>query len=106
MHGRVGIEAEVLWWREGDAWVGVFGGHDNPSRDAGGSERTGFEGELLLRATDWHVELSHAARGAFERKHIQAADADEAKARAADLLCTFRAKVEGATDSGRVGQPV
>jgi hypothetical protein len=49
---------------------------------------------LLLRATDWHVEMSRAARGAFEREHIQAADSEEAKARAADLLLAFRAKCE------------
>ncbi len=56
--------------------------------------RDGFEVELLLRATDWHVEMSHEASGGFQREHIQAADADEAKAEAADLLRAFSARIE------------
>jgi hypothetical protein len=94
MHGALGAEAEVQWSQEGDAWVGVLGadGHADPdTREVG---RDSFEVELLLRATDWHVEMSHVARGAFDCEHIQAADADEAKAKATDLLRAFRAKIE------------
>ena len=69
--------ADVWWSQEGDAWVGTLDG------------REGWEVELLLRATDWHIEVSHLARGAFEREHIQAADAEEAKATAADRLRAF-----------------
>jgi hypothetical protein len=38
--------------------------------------------------------MSHVARGAFDCEHIQAADADEAKAEAADLLRAFSARIE------------
>src|SRR4051794_32615457 len=91
MRGPEDVDVEVLWSIEGDAWVGTLGRPDGLS---GAAARHGFEVELLLRATDWHVEMSHVARGAFEREHIQAADPEEAKARAADLLLAFRAKCE------------
>jgi hypothetical protein len=88
MHEPTEAGTDVLWSQEGDAWVGV---------PTSGSRR-GCEVELLLRATEWHVEMSHAACGAFEREYIQAADADEAKARAADLLFAFQARI-GRTDA-------
>ena len=97
--------SEVLWSIEGDAWVGTLGRPDDLSRDAGAAARHGFEVELLLRATDWHVEMSHTARGAFEREHIQAADPEEAKARAADLLLAFRARCEATFDEEREAPP-
>ena len=87
MHGPIDVSTGVLWSLEGDAWVGV---------PASGSHQ-GCEVELLLRATDWHAEMSHAVRGAFEREYIQAADAEEAKTKAADLLLAFKARVEGGT---------
>ena len=87
MHEPTESGTDVLWSQEGDAWVGV---------PTSGS-RQGCEVELLLRATEWHVEMSHAARGAFEREYIHAADADEAKARAADLLFAFQARIDGST---------
>ena len=98
MRGPEDVDMEVLWSIEGDAWVGTLGRPDDLPRDAGAAARHGFEVELLLRATDWHVEMSHTARGAFEREHIQAADPEEAKARAADLLLAFRAKCEASSD--------
>jgi hypothetical protein len=85
------VEAGVLWSREGDAWAGIPA---MGSPNHGG--RQDFQVELLLRATDWHVEMSHVLRGAFEREYIQAADAEDAKARAANLLLAFRAKIGGA----------
>jgi len=91
-------EADVLWSREGDAWVGILGAGRHSNRDDGWTGRDDFEVELLLRATDWHVEVSYAARGAFEREHIQAGDVEEAKARAADLLHAFRTKCEAPID--------
>jgi hypothetical protein len=75
--------------------VGVLGRRDHLSPGAAWTGRDGFEMELLLRATDWHIEESHGASGGFCREHIQAADVEEAKARAADRLCAFRAEVEG-----------
>ena len=98
MCGPEHTAADVQWSQEGDAWVGTLGARDYPSWDEGGMGHDGFEVELLLRATDWHVEVSHAARGAFEREYIQAADADEAKARAADLLFAFQDRI-GRTDA-------
>ena len=105
MHEPRAVEAEVLWSQEGDAWIGVLGASSQPSKETAGTVRDGFEVELLLRATDWHIEVSHAARGAFQREHIQAADLEEAKAKAADLLRAFRTKVERATDSKREDHP-
>jgi|SRR4051812_11225345 hypothetical protein len=99
MHEPTGVEPEVVWSQEGDAWVGVLGRWDHASQDAAWAGRDGFEVELLLRATDWHVEVSHDASGGFCREHIQAADAEEAKAKAADLLHAFKAKVEGPIES-------
>ena len=98
------VTEEVQWSREGDAWVGTLGARDYRSWDEGGMGRDGFEVELLLRATDWHVEVSHAARGACEREHVQAADVEEAKASAADLLRAFRAKSEEANDGDGSGR--
>ena len=49
--------------------------------------------------------MSHAARGAFEREHIQAADPEEAMARAAELLLAFRAKCEAPFDDEREAPP-
>jgi hypothetical protein len=99
MHSPMGAEeANVLWSREGDAWVGVLGVGKHPNRDDGRPGRNDFEVELLLRATDWQVEVSYAARGAFKREHIQAGDVEEAKAWAADLLHAFRAKCEAPID--------
>jgi hypothetical protein len=105
MRGPEDVDVEVLWSIEGDAWVGTLGRPDDLSRDAGGAVRHSFEVELLLRATDWHVEMSHVARGAFEREHIQAADPEEAMARAADLLLAFRAKCEAPFDDEREAPP-
>jgi hypothetical protein len=105
MHGPEHVSEEVQWWQEGDAWLGTLGGRDYPSWDEGGIGRGGFEVEVLLRATDWHIEMSHPAWGAFEREHIQAADAEEAKSRAADLLRAFRAKREAHFDGDREVHP-
>lgn len=96
MHGPKGGAAEVLWSREGDAWIGVLGDCNDVSPGTWPTRRQGSEVELLLRATDWHVEMSHAARGAFEREYIQASNAEEAKSKAANLLLAFRAKIEEA----------
>ncbi len=52
----------------------------------------GHEVEVLLRAEGWQVEVSHAPSGEFAREHVQAADEEEAKARAADLLRSFRTR--------------
>jgi hypothetical protein len=82
----------MVWSLEGDAWVGVPSTAGQHARGCG--DRHGCEVELLLRATDWHVEMSHVARGEFERQYIQASDAEEAKAKAADLLRAFQAKCE------------
>src|SRR5918997_2509502 len=100
MHGPLDAE-EVRWSREGDAWVGVLGARGDPGWDAGAIREDAFEVEVLLRAEDWHVEVSHAASGGFERRHVRAADAEEAKARAADLLRAFRAGTEEAAGGGR-----
>ena len=91
MHGPIDVSTDVRWSREGDAWIGV-----PVSDDCKAGSRQGCEVELLLRATDWHVEMSHVARGTYEREYIQAANAEEAKTKAANLLLAFRARVEGA----------
>ena len=88
MHGPTDDD-EVLWSREGDAWVGVLRG-ERPDGEAAGHD--GHEVEVLLRAEDWQVEVSHAPSGEFAREHVQAADEEEAKARAADLLRSFRTR--------------
>jgi hypothetical protein len=93
------VDMEVYWSQEGDAWIGTFEEHHKPSRQARVMGQNDFEVEVLLRAEDWHVEVSHYASGQFQREHIQAADAEEAKARAADLLRTFRAKSSGSDNS-------
>jgi hypothetical protein len=85
------VDVEVLWSMEGDAHVGTLGRPDVLSRDAGAAAHHGFEIELLLRAADWYVEMSHSARRAFKREHIQAADPEEVKARVADWLLASRA---------------
>jgi len=92
-------DAEVLWSQEGDAWVGTLCGKDAPSPDDPGSRRNAFEAELLLRATDWQVEMWHAPHGAFEREHIAAADLAEARVKAATLLCAFRSRIAAASGS-------
>jgi hypothetical protein len=96
MRHTKGVDTEVQWSQECDAWVGTFAERDHPSRNPGGAAQDGFEVEVLLRAEDWHVEVSHYASGGFQREHIQAADAEQAKARAADLLRAFRARAEKA----------
>ncbi len=93
---RPAEDDEVLWSREGDAWVGVLRG-ERPYGEAAGHD--GHEVEVLLRAEDWQVEVSHAPSGEFAREHMQAADEDEAKARAAALLRAFRARTRE-TDRG------
>jgi hypothetical protein len=93
MHGPADDE-EVVWSREGDAWVGVLGA--DPELGAAGQD--GYEVEVLLRAEDWQVEVSHPPSGGFERRQVPAADEDEAKARAADLLRAFRARAGGADE--------
>jgi len=100
MHEAVDAEAEVLWLQEGDAWVGTLCGEGDPCLDNPGSRRDAFEVELLLRATDWQVEMWQAARGAFAREHIEAADLAEARVKAATLLCDFRNRITAACDSG------
>jgi hypothetical protein len=94
MSGRAHGNEDVLWSWEGDAWVGVPRG-ERPDGDAGTAGHDGYEVEVLLRAEDCQVEVSHAPSGEFARKHVQAADEDEAKARAADLLSAFRARSTG-----------
>ena len=74
MHGPLDAE-EVRWSREGDAWVGVLGARGDPGWDAGAIREDAFEVEVLLRAEDWHVEVSHAASGGFERRLRAAARA-------------------------------
>jgi hypothetical protein len=98
MHGPAEDDEEVLWSREGDAWVGVPRG-DGTDPEAGAAGHDGFEVEVLLRAEDWQVEVSHAPSGGFERRQVQAADDEEAKAKAADLLRAFRARA-GDADEG------
>jgi hypothetical protein len=85
----------------------MLGRSDDLSRDARAVTRHCFEVELLIRATDWHVQMSHAARKAFEYEHIQAASPEEAKAKAkaADMLLAFRAKCEAHFDSANEGPP-
>ena len=73
------MDVKVYWSQEGDAWVGTFEEHHRPSRPARVMGQNDFEVEVLLRAEDWHVEVSHYASGQFQREHIQAADAEEAK---------------------------
>jgi hypothetical protein len=89
MSGRNGLAAEVLWSQEGSAWIGVLGETGNPVQGARESAPGGFEVELLLRAEGWHVEMSHTTGEAFECEHIEAEDPEEARAKAADLLCAF-----------------
>ncbi len=90
MHGPAEDE-EVVWSREGDAWVGVPRGECRDP-EAGAAGHDGHEVEVLLRAEGWQVEVSHAPSGEFAREHVQAADEEEAKARAADLLRSFRTR--------------
>src|SRR5690349_8012060 len=95
MSGRDGLAAEVLWSREGDAWIGVLSDVAQPVQGAGGTALNGFEVELLLRAKGWRVEMLHTAGEAFGCEHIEADGPEQAKAKAADLLYAFRARVEG-----------
>ncbi len=88
MHGPVDDE-EVVWSREGDAWVGVLRG-ERPDGEAAGHD--GHEVEVLLRAEDWQVEVSHPPSGGFERRQVRAADEEEAKTKAAGVLREFRAR--------------
>jgi hypothetical protein len=85
-------DAEVRWSREGDAWIGVLDGADDPRRAGADRDVAGHDGpevEVLLRAEDWQVEVSHAACGDFARENLAAADAEEAKAKAAALLRAY-----------------
>ena len=88
MH-RPAEDEEVLWSREGDAWVGVLRG-ERPNGEPAGHD--GHEVEVLLRAEDWQVEVSHAPSGGFERRQVPAADEEEAKTKAVDVLREFRAR--------------
>jgi len=99
MYEAADAEAEVLWSQEGHAWVGTLCREGDLCLDQPGRRRDAFEVELLLRATDWQVEMWHVARGAFAREHIEAADLAEARVKAATLLCDFKNKVAEACDS-------
>ena len=85
-------QAEVIWSQEGDAWIGVFGTPHREIPKGGEISRDAIEVEVLLRAEAWHIELSDPAHGGFEREYVEAADAEEAKAKAANLLRAFRAR--------------
>ena len=63
------VDAEVYWSQEGDAWVGTFEEHHQPSRQVRVMGQNDFEVEVLLRAEDWHVEVSHYASGASRVKN-------------------------------------
>src|SRR3954447_367696 len=99
MYEAADAKAEVLWSQEGDAWVGTLCGEGDSCLDGPGNRRDAFEVELLLRATDWQVEMRHAAHGAFAREHIETADLAEARVTAATLVCDFRNKIAAACDS-------
>ena len=99
MGGPAGDDAEVLWSREGEAWVGVLGGDP----DRGAVWHDGHEVEVLPRAEDRRVEVSHAPSGGFERRHVRAADDAEPRAKAADLPHAFRTNAGGRVDDDREG---
>ena len=58
MHSPIGVEAEVLWWREGDAWVGVLGRRDDVSPEAAWTGRAGFAVERVASGDDAYARLS------------------------------------------------
>ena len=92
----------VVWSRESDAGVDVLG-PDGADPDSGAPGHDGHEVEVLPRAEDRQVGVSHAPGGGFERRQVRAADEDEARAEAADPLRAFRTSVEGRVDDDREG---
>ena len=51
---------------------------ERPDGDAGAAGHDDYEVEVLLRAEDWQIEMSHPSSGGFARHHVCAADAEKA----------------------------
>ena len=62
----------VVWSRESDAGVDVLG-PDGADPDSGAPGHDGHEVEVLPRAEDRQVGVSHAPGGGFERRQVRAA---------------------------------